>query len=212
MSTEITIFVNTSTDDDSRAATPANFLEMDIDNDYFIFTAGSDTVADGESIPSETDLNSAGTMVSESSDVEVAKCFLADIDAAIIKEIPNYADNKQYSYCVAFDGATVSEPVLEMWDDSDMDTIVLNSLGAGTPSDSWWKGVVTTDALPGESWVGYNLGGSSVNHFLWLNNGGGGIPLTVAKDLYFNLKITIPSGTESSGLEQPVTVIKYARA
>jgi len=38
------------------------------------------------------------------------------------------------------------------------------SLGEGTPSNSWFRGIVTTDALPGEDWVGSRLAGKIVEY------------------------------------------------
>ena len=208
MSTNLTIHVNTSEDDIAKSESGSEFVQVDVDNDYLVFSHGSDVVADGESIPGESDLNQAGEVVSEDDDVIVSKYFLADISGGILKEIHTAGNqNKRYVFCFAFDGATASEPVLEVWDDSTLDSVDLYSLGNGTPSDSWFKGIVTTDGLPGADWVGKSLAGSSDNHFLWLNNEDGA--LTVAKDLYCNLKIIIPQATEQSGLEQPVLCCKY---
>lgn len=202
------IYVNTDTDDDAYGESGMEYTEVNVDNDYLVLSAGSATVADGEPIPSESDLIQAGTLISASVDVTVAKYLLADVGSNLLREIHNAGNqNKRYVFCFSFDGATASEPVLEIWDDDDLDTTDIYSLGEGTPSNSWWKGVVTTDGLPGADWVGSKLAGSSDGHFLWLNNESGA--LTIAKDLYCNLKIIIPSGTTNSASETPVLAVKY---
>lgn len=206
----LTIYVNTSANDTARASAPSDFTQVDDANDYLIFGAGSDTVADGESIPGEAALNSAGSLIQAASVVDVAKCFLADISAGLLREVFNFGQvDKQHVFCFAFDAATASEPVLEIWDNADMNTYNLYSLGVGVASSSWWHGVVTTDDSPGESWTGSALAGSSSNHFLYLNNGSGSGPLIAAKDLYCNLRIQIPAGFANGAVETPVIVCKY---
>lgn len=206
----LVVYVNTSANDVSRASAPSDFTQVDDANDYLIFGNGSTTVADGESIPGEAALNSAGQLISESAEVEVSKCFLADISAGTLKEIDNFGQvDKQHVFCFAFDVATASEPVLEIWDDSDMDSSDLYSLGEGMASDSWWYGIVTTDGSPGAGWTGSALAGSSASHFLYLNNGSGAGLLTIAKDLYCNLRIEIPAAFANGAVETPVIVCKY---
>jgi hypothetical protein len=80
-------------------------------------------------------------------------------------------------------------------------------LGEGTPSASWIKGVVTTDALPGASWAGIALAGSSDGHYLSLNFGNGA--LSGADTLYCNLKVVIPSSQTDAGAVSPIIAIKY---
>lgn len=204
----LTIAVNNDTQDQPYETSGVDWIDVDVDNDYLIFSSGSDTVKDGEAIPSESDLNQAGTLTSEISTTTVSKYFLADASDVKIYEIFNAGNqNKRYVFAFSFDGATASEPVLELWDDEDMDTVNLYSLGEGTPTDSWWKGIVTTDGLPGADWAGSALAGASTGHFLELNNGNG--VLSGAKVLYCNLKIIIPANPTQSGLEQPAIVVKW---
>ena len=213
MSTILTIYVNTDTTDDEYGESGVEWTQVDTDNDYLIFSTGSATVADGESLPSASDLNQAGTLVSESEVTVVSKCFLADVGSNLLREIHNAGNqNKRYVFCFSFDGSTSSEPVLELWDDDGLDSTDLYSLGEGTPADSWWKGVVTTDALPGADWATgapITLAGSTAGHFLYLNNESGA--LSVAKDLYCNLAIVIPINPTQSALEEPVFVIKCTK-
>lgn len=208
MSTALTVKINTSAID-SVVGGAATFTTMDVANDKLIFSAGSTVVADGLAIPSQTDYNQAGTIISADADVVVAKCFLADATlVAILKEVHLWGDaDGRYVFAFSFDGATASEPVLEIWDDSNLNTTANLSLGDGTPANSWWKGVVTNLAAPAHDWTETALAGNGVGRYLQLNNGSGA--LAVATVLYCNLKIIIPQATSTSGQETPVVVCKY---
>ena len=205
--TNLKIYVNCDTDDLPLDSSGVDFVEMSVDNDKLIFSDGSDTVKDGESIPSESDYNRAGTLIDAVSDVEVDKCFLEDASAVLLKEIHNYKANKRYVFAFSFDGETSSEPILELFDDDEFDSIDLYSLGEGVASDSWWRGVVTTSGLPGVDWTGIKLAGDGDGHFLYLNDEAGA--LSEAKVLYANFKVVLPAGGTHSGSELPVFVIKY---
>lgn len=111
------------------------------------------------------------------------------------------------TFCVAFNAPTASEPILELWDNDDLDTIDYYSLGNNVASSSFLRGITTTSGLPGEGWTGKRLAGSSDNHFLFLNDLGGA--LIVAKDLYFNLRITVPANFPIASAEVPIFSIKY---
>ena len=208
----MTFYVNNDTQDEVRDASGVDWTQVAIAGDKIIFTAGSDAVKDGEALPSETELNRAGVLVSETVAVDVDLYLLYDLSAGLLKEIHNAGNqNKRYVFCFAFDAATASEPVLELWDDEDLDTVAILSLGSGTPSSSWWRGICTTDALPGADWVnGANdipLAGSTDGHFIELNAGNGA--LSVAKDLYCNLAIQIPANPGASGSAAPIFVVKW---
>jgi hypothetical protein len=211
MSTALTIYVNTGTVDSPYGDSGTEFTSVSADTDYLVFTAGSTEVADGQAVPSETDLIQAGTLLTTSSQT-VQHYLLADISANQLKEIHNAGDqNKQYVFAFSFDGATASEPVLEVWDDTNLDSATNTSLGAGTANSSWFRGITTTTSAPGADWTGSYLAGSTAGNFLWLNDSNGA--LTAADVLYCNLKIVIPGyavGTEPSGLDSNVIVIKYA--
>ena len=94
------------------------------------------------------------------------------------------------------------------WDDTDLDSIDSVVLGSGVASSSWFRGITTTDALPGAAWTGSRLAGSSDGNFLWLNDENGA--LSVAKVLYCNLKVIVPASFANPGAETPVFVVKYA--
>ncbi len=205
--TNVIVAVNHDTLDQPYGASGVNWVDVNLDNDTLIFTGGSDVIADGEPIPSASQLTQAGVLL-DGTEKTISKYLLADLSANQLKEIFNMGNqNKRYVVAIAFDGPTASEPVLEAWDDNDMDTVQNVSLGGGVPSGSWIRGIVTTDALPGANWTGYRLAGASDGHFLWLNNQAG--PLTAAKTLYCNLKLVIPA-TQNAGLaETPLLVVKY---
>lgn len=205
----LTIHVNKSTNDLSREASPTDFVEMNLTNDQLIFSAGSDTVKDGEPIPNPTQLNSAAILITDS-DVEVPHFFLADAsyEGGKLREIFNAGNkNKRYVFCAAFGAATASEPILEIWDDEDLDSINNYCLGVGVANDSFFRAITTTDGLPLEGWTGKRLAGSSDNHFLWLNNENGA--LSGAKDLYWTMRITVPADYANAAAENPVMVIKW---
>ena len=205
----LSIKINCDTQDEPQETSGVTWITFDEDNDKVIFSAGSTTVADGEAIPSDSAYNQAGTIIT-TSDVNVAKYFLEDSSAAIIREIHNAGNqNKRYVFCFSFSAATASEPLLEVWDDSTVDTTASYCLGESTPADSWFRGVLTTDALPGASWTGTTLAGDTAGYFLYLNDEGGA--LSVATDLYINLKIVVPANFGYSGAETPVLCVKYCQ-
>ena len=206
--TTLTIALNVDSTDLPYGSSGIDWVDISTANDYLIFTAGSDTVANGEAIPSSFQLSCAGTILGTGVDVNIAHYLLADISDNELKEsILMGTGNNRYVLAFDFDGATTSEPVLEIWDDDNQDTIDSVALGSGTPSLSWFRGITTTDAAPGASWTGYRLAGSSDGHFLWLNNENGA--LTVAGTLYCNLYMTIPLTQTTGGAETPIICIKY---
>ena len=203
----LNIHVNHSSIDSPLLTSGVDWVLLDTDNDNLIFSNGSDLIKDGEVSPGESALNSAG-IVLDGTEQTYPKYFLNDSDVTLLKEIFLMGEgNSRYVLAFEFDDSTVSEPVLEVWDDSDMDSVDSVVLGEGTPTDSWIKGVVTTDGLPGVAWTGDALAGSSDGHFLWLNNENGA--LSVAKTLYAQLKIVMPSSQIDAGATIPVLVCKY---
>ena len=207
MPTILTIAVNHDTQDLPYGTSGVDFVDLDVSADYLVFSAGSAAVADGQSLPSTADLNSAGTVII-GSDVDIAKYLLADNSANELKEIFNAGNqNKRYVFAFSFDGATASEPVLEVWDDSDMDSFDDYTLGNGVASSSWIRGITTTAGLPGVSWIGSRLAGSASGNFLWLNNESGA--LGAAGVLYCQLRIVVPASYPYSAQESPVWVCKF---
>jgi len=203
----LTIHVNTDTQDFPRNTSGVSWTEMNLTNDKLIFSAGSDTVIDQADIPTPQELNSAALLIT-TVDVECPHFFLADASANILDEIHNAGTgNKRYVFCAEFDAATASEPILEIWDDTDLDSITNYCLGSGVATNSFFRGICTTEALPGVGWTGSRLAGSGVGHYLLLNGGLGA--LSAAKDLYWNFRITIPANFANAASEAPVFAIKY---
>lgn len=210
--TTLNVYVNCDSSDSEYGTSGVDWVLHAEGSDKLIFSAGSATVADGESIPSEQDLIQAGTLVSTTVAVEVQKCFLQDTSDAILKEIHNAGNqNKRYTFAFSFSGATASEPVLEIWDDSDLDSTDLVCLGEGTPANSWFLGICTTSGLPGADWFAggsqINMAGSADSHFIYLNDENGA--LAGADVLYCQLGIKIPANPDDSASAQPVYVCKY---
>lgn len=206
--TSLKFLINNSNTDDSYANHPENFIEVDEDADELIFSGGSVDVADGQAIPTEEELNRAATLYDAISDVIVSKYFLASIGLGLLKEVKLAGNqNKRYVFCASFDGATATEPLLEAWDNENLNTVLLNCLGNGSPSQSWFRAKCTTDGLPLPDWAGTHLAGSGASYHVLLNNGGGA--LSGAKDLYFNFKIVIPAGEDTPAVFTPVLLITF---
>jgi hypothetical protein len=203
--TTLTIAVNnTSTD---QAYPTGTWVTVVPGTDYLIFTNGSSAVANGQPIPSSFQLGSAGVVLNGLTQV-VPVYLLASVGANLLKQIYLMGSaNKRYVMAFNFSGATTSEPVLQAWDDTSLSTTNNNSLGAGTPANSWLHGITTTTGLPGSSWVGSPLAGSGSGNYLNLNNGSG--PLSGAATLYCQLQMIIPSTQTLGGAETPVLVVKY---
>ena len=209
MVTACEIFVNHTNTDATRVAQPANFVQMDLANDKLIFSAGSAAVADGQPTPSSAELNEAATII-QAVPVEVAHTFLLDVSdvGAELKEMfmANSGDHR-YVICLAFDGATATEPTLEAWDDDTHVTANLNCLGLGTPADSMLKAVLTTAGSPGASWIGTPIAGGASPTILLLNGGGGA--LGGATDVYVNIHWDVPASFLTPFIENPVISIRY---
>lgn len=190
-------------------------------DDWFAITTGSaghtlvftgDGVVDGDST-GERDT----VIIPAAGSLEVDKTFIDD--GSIVNQVPlagtnqgqqNGGDN-QYVFCIYFDGATASAPYLEMWDDSDHDSIANQSLGAGTPADSMVKGIVTTSGAPGSAnWIGHpdqiNMAGSGSANRLDLN--AAAAIGSAGGNVYFSLCCRIPN-TASPFSDTPVTALRF---
>jgi len=207
MSTTLTIGLNCSNNDVAYEESGANWVDMNTSSDYLVFSAGSNIVADGEAIPTQGELAQAGVVLTGIQQT-VSKYFLADISDNLLREI-HLMGNTQNQYVVAFsfDGATASEPVLEIWDDENLNTVTGDTLGAGTPSSSWWRGITTTTSAPSSNWTGTTLCGATSSYYLTLNDGSGALP--AATVLYCNLKIVIPATAVSGLSATPKLAVKF---
>ncbi len=215
MSTELTVLCNKVDADVNYETTPANYVLMDLVEDYLIWTAGGAGVADGEDEPTASELNAAATLIDPSNPVTVSKCLVFDKDDGLgtLRDVKGLAENKRYVFGFSFDGATASEPQLEAWDDANHDSTDKHVLGAGTPADSMVKAVCTTNSLPGESWAGVSLAGSGVSYVVKLNDGNGALSTLgsgeTSQELYANLKIVIPTGYANPAVEQFKLTVRF---
>lgn len=201
------LYINNSDVDNEFGESGTEWVRVLPEIDSIIFSSGSNVVADGEPIPGMEDLNRAAVQLHDENPTEVEKFFLAKVSDNQLKEIFLAGrKNTRYSFCVKFDDETLSEPQLEAWDNLDMKSYEMVSLGGGTPNNSWYRGICTTAASPGEDWLGIPIAGAEDSHVIKLNNNEGA--LTEAKNLYFNLRISIPPSEPS--IYSPVLVITWA--
>jgi len=219
MSTDLTMRVNYVDADVNYETTPADFIALDLTNDYLIWTEGDATVKDLMTAePTSEQLNTAATQISASSTKTVDKCLLMDYShdvggAYYTHLVLGMGENKRYVFCFSFDGATASEPQLEAWDDSDHDSTDNHVLGNGTPASSMVKAVCTTASLPGASWAGTAIAGSGSGRYVELNNGNGALSALASgetsQELYANVKITIPAAYATPATESFVLTTRY---
>lgn len=207
---DLTFLVNYVDADVAFSTTPADYIEVDLTNDYLIWSDSLDDLMTHE--PTTDELNEAATIIDELVATTVARCLLMDYSHDVggsyyTHLIKGMSENKRYVFLFSFDDATATEPQLEAWDDSDHDSTDLNVLGAGTPNDTMLKGVCTTNTLPGALWAGSPIAGSNI---LLLNDGDGA--LSGAKDLYANLKIVIPAAYAIPAAENFVITIRHTYA
>ena len=213
MATALKFLVNIVDGDVDYATTPGDFVEVDLTNDYLIWTKGNTVVKDLMTHePTAGELNAAAEVIDPALAVSISKCLLMDYShnvggAYYTHLVKGMGENKKYAFCFAFDGATATEPQLEVWDTNAHNTAVLNALGLGTPANSMVKGVCTTTSLPGSSWAGAPLAGANV---LLLNDGNGA--LSVAGNLYANLKIVIPANYSVPAGESFVFTLRHTWA
>jgi len=208
MATTMDFLINYIDADVAFVTTPADYIEVDLTNDYLIW---SKTLADLMTHkPTQSELNAAAEIIDALVDVTVTECLLMDDSGDIggsyyTHLVKGMGENKRYVFAFSFDGATATEPQLEAWDNSDHDSSDNHVLGNGTPANSMVKAVCTTDSLPGASWVGTAIAGAS--NVVLLNAGNGA--LSVAKDLYSNIKIVIPAAYADSAVETFVLTCRY---
>lgn len=203
----VQLYVNVGTSDLARSESGSEYVLVDLTYDKIIITNGSDVVTDEAALPTEAQLNSAGTLL-EGTLKNANKYYLYDYSAGKLREIYGMGNqDAQYVLCFAFDALTNTEPVLEAWDSSDLNTTDLEVLGEGTPANSWLRAICTTTSSSGSSWVGTIMAGSGAGRYIQLNDGNGA--LSGASDLYCNIKIVFPATAVSAFAVLPVIVVKY---
>jgi hypothetical protein len=160
----------------------------------FILLAAGDFVVWRDGQQSGGDLLSGvsyPTIIPESGDLEAEKMFLMDNSSGEYEHIVlagtedgGYSGgNNRYVCCAWFSGATATIPYLEAYDDNSHATWASKPLGDGTPANSCFKAITTTNAVPGSAtWVGTALAGTDSR--ISLDTGA----LAGVKYLYWNMK------------------------
>lgn len=203
------VHVNVDTQDLTLGTSGVDWVEFAENSDQLIFTAGNVEVDDGANIPTQSELISAGVELT-GSEIIVDTYILQDTSENLLKSIDNMG-NQDKSFVIAFDfdALTASEPVFEVWDDSNLSTVDNVMLGNGTPSSSFIRGITTTTTNPGSNWVSgaTRMAGSSDGNFLFLNDQNGF--LTIPTTLYCNLAVVIPASQTTGFSANPVFVVKW---
>ena len=205
----LTVHINVDTQDLPLNTSGVDFVQFSEGNDQIIFTQGNTEVVDGANTPTQSELISAGVEL-DGNQFIVSEYLLQDTSENLLKNIDNMGNiDKQFVIAFDFDAPTASEPVLEVWDDSNLNTIDNAMLGSGTPSASFIRGVTTTTASPGANWItsGTRMAGSSDGNFLNLNDLGGF--LTGATTLYAQLAVVVPASQTTGFSANPVFVVKW---
>lgn len=219
MSTAANILINYVDADVNYATTPADYIEMDLTNDYLIWTEGDDTVKDLMTHePTADELNAAASIIDESTTKTVNLCLLFDYShdaggAYYTHKVIGMGENKRYVFAASFDGSTASEPRLEAWDDDNHDSTDKHVLGAGTPANSMVKAICTTQSSPGAGWAGTAIAGNGAGRYINLNAGNGALAALgsaeTSQELYWNQKIVIPAAYATPAVEEFVTCVRY---
>jgi len=218
MATTLTVRANVVNADNDYQTSPASYLQLDLDHDYFIWTTVDATVKDGMlNSPLESELNNAATLIDGAVPVTVPNCLVMDYSHSFVagqytQEVDGMGDNKKFVFCFSFNGTTATEPQLEGWDDSTHASKLAHALGNNTPANSFVKGVCTTGAFPGAGWAGAAIAGSS--NVLLLNDGNGALGTLpsgqVTQELFCNLKIVIPAAYSTPASETFVLTCRYS--
>ncbi len=205
----LTTHVNVDSSDSPLNTSGVDWVEFSEGNDKLIFTAGNPEVIDGADIPTQAELISAGSELT-GSQIVVSNYLLEDVSDVLLKSIDGMGNlDKRYVLAFDFNAGTASEPKLEVWDDTNLNTSTGTILGGGTPSSSFIRGITTTAGLPGAGWItgATRMAGSSDGNFLFLNDQNGF--LTGASTLYANIAVVIPASQTTGFSANPVFVVKW---
>lgn len=187
-------------------ASSSNWVLIDRTNDVLMFL--DDQQTDGDS--------NTGTIypviVPGSGNLEAPKTFINDDSEDVLDQVnlagttdgEQNGGNTRYVFAIYFDGITSTIPYLECWDDSDHENYNSDFLGAGIANNSTIRGITTTNGAPGSTtWSGTALAGD-VNR-LSLDTG----VIASAKNVYFNLKMLIPSTLAAQTDTDVVMSLRY---
>lgn len=215
MSVDLTVRVNLVNADVSYETTPADYIALNLTDDYLIWTEGDAVVKDRMiAEPEPAQLNTAATKIDPDVTKTVDKCLVMQLNhdwegAYYTYLVKGMGENKRYVFAFSFNGATASEPQLEAWDNSDHDSTDKHVLGNGTINNSFIKAVCTSASLPGAVW-NEPLAGANV---LALNPGVGALPELgsgeTSQELYANVKIVIPAAYATPAVENFVLTCRY---
>jgi|SRR3972149_3271764 len=217
MSTELEIKVNVVDEDHDYATYPADYIDMDLVNDYLIWSEDLQDLLTHE--PSTDELNTHAVIIDADADKTVPECLIMDKShdfggSYYTHLVKGMGENARYVFGFSFNGATATEPQLEAWDDSTHSTFAKNVLGLGVDGDSMVKAVCTTGGLAGSAWVGTAIAGSDVARVLPLNDGLGALDALgsgiLSQELYANIKIVIPQNYATPSVETFVLCVRFS--
>jgi len=216
MATDLTVRLNIEDPKISYENDNSLYLDMNVLEDYLIWTGGSDDIGDKMTHePTESELNAAAVVIKEDDDTFVPLCLLYDHSQEIgdyfTHEVKGMGENERFVFCFSFNGPTATEPVLEAWDDENHETYDKHVLGNGTPGNSMIKAVCTTSTSPGDLWTGIPIAGPE--NVLELNDGVGAIEGPVSaedtQDLYANIKLVIPQDYPNPAVENFSLMVNF---
>jgi len=129
-------------------------------------------------------------IIPESGDSEAPKMFLMDFSESEYQQIlmagttaGDSGGNFRYVCAAWFSGATLTIPYLEAYDDDTHETWASKPLGDGTPANSVFRAIMTTDAVPGSAtWSGTPLAGTDSRIVLDPD------PIAGVQYVYWNIK------------------------
>ena len=132
MATTLSVRVNYVDADVNYTTTPADYITLDLTNDYLIWSKTLEDLMTHE--PTADELNAAAEVIDPDVVVTVTKCLLMDYShdvggAYYTHLVKGMSENKKFVYCFSFDDATATEPQLEAWDSSAHLTAIKNVLG-----------------------------------------------------------------------------------
>jgi len=191
--TTLQIYANLVDADVSYETTPADYILLDLSNDYLIWSEDLEDLMTHE--PTSDELNEHAIILTDEERI-VPELLVMDKSHDWGGEyythlVKGMGENAQYVLCFSFDGATATEPQLEAWDDADHDSFAKDVLGLSVEGDSWVRAVCTTTAPAGTAWEGTAIAGSGATRVVKLNDGAGA--LSGAGSLYSNIKIVCPA-------------------
>lgn len=215
MATNLSIKVNFVDATVTYQTTPADYLSLDLTNDYLIWSEDLEDLMTHE--PTSDELNEHAVIIDDDANKTVPECLVMDYShdvggAYYTHLVKGMGENKRYVFGFSFDGATANEPRLEAWDDSTHTTTDKHVLGTDeSGAISMVKAVCTTRNLPSEAWAGTSLKGS--DSYLLLNDGEGALDdlesALLSQELYANIKIVIPQAYATPAVETFVLTCRF---